>query len=93
MEEFNNVLREGNVVKGKVVKKTEDQIYVDVGYKKEGIILKDEVLKYNYLQTVQLGDEIEVFVKRLDKNTDNNSTTNSNQDIPEVEISDDEIPF
>ncbi|MBP7792652.1 MAG: 30S ribosomal protein S1 [Candidatus Goldbacteria bacterium] len=70
MEEFNNVLREGNVIKGKVVKKTEDQIYVDVGYKKEGIILKDEVLKYNYLQTVQLGDEIEVFVKRLDKNTE-----------------------
>ena len=34
-----------------------------------------------------------LMLERLDKNTDNNSATNSNQDIPEVEISDDEIPF
>lgn len=67
MEEFNYVLREGSIVKGKVVKKTEDQIYIDIGYKKEGIIPRDEVVRYNYFQNIQIGDEIEVFIKKLDK--------------------------
>ena len=34
-----------------------------------------------------------LMLERLDKNTDNNSATNSNQDIPEVNIDEDEIPF
>ncbi len=68
MEEFNYVLREGSLVKGKVIKKSENQIYIDVGYKKEGIIPKDEVIRYNYLDSMQVGDEVEVFVKRLDEN-------------------------
>lgn len=68
MEDFNYILREGSIVKGRVVKKTEGQIYIDIGYKKEGVIPKDEVIRYNYLQNIQTGDEIEVFIKRLDKN-------------------------
>lgn len=66
MEDFNYILKEGSIVKGKVVQKTQDQIYVDIGYKKEGIIPKDEVIRYNYLQNIKMGDEIEVFIKRLD---------------------------
>lgn len=70
MEEFNYVLREGSIVKGKVVKKTDDQIYIDIGYKKEGIISKDEIIKYNYQQTIQINEEIDVFIKRLEKDSD-----------------------
>lgn len=68
MENFNYVLKEGNIIKGKVIKKLDDQIYIDIGYKKEGVIPKEEVLKYNYLNEIKVGDEIEVFIKRLDKN-------------------------
>ncbi|MCX8093871.1 MAG: S1 RNA-binding domain-containing protein [Candidatus Goldbacteria bacterium] len=70
MEDFNYILKEGSIVKGKVIKITEEQIYIDIGYKKEGVIPKEEVVRYNYLQNVQVGDELEVFIKKLDKNLD-----------------------
>lgn len=60
-----SVVKAGTFVKGKVVSVTKDEVYVDLGYKVEGVIsLKD--LSYPVVedaqQAVAVGEEIDVFV-------------------------------
>jgi len=59
-------IREGKVVKGRVLKKNEGDIIVDIGYKSEGIVPKEETLRYTYYDEIKENDEIEVLVKRMD---------------------------
>ncbi len=54
-------LKRGEVIKGKVVKADERNIYVDVGYKVEGIIPREE------LPDAKVGDEIKAVVLRFSK--------------------------
>jgi small subunit ribosomal protein S1 len=49
----------GSIVKGSVVKITDSNIYLDIGYKIEGIIKKYE------LEDVELGQEIEAVIIKL----------------------------
>jgi len=49
----------GNIVDGKVLKITDDSVIVDIGFKSEGIISKQEFADNPDLQ---VGDEIEVFL-------------------------------
>lgn len=56
----------GSIVKGKVMIEKEDSFYVDLNYKTDGILPKDQILE---TETVHVGDEITVQVVKIDKNT------------------------
>ena len=54
-------IRPGQTVTGTVVQITEDEVCVNVGYKADGLIKRSELIQ----QDVQLGDEIEVEVVKV----------------------------
>ncbi len=54
-------IRPGQTVTGTVVQITEDEVCVNVGYKADGLIKRTELIQ----QDVQLGDEIEVEVVKV----------------------------
>ncbi len=54
-------IRRGEVIKGRVVQVDERNIYVDIGYKVEGILPKEE------LPEAKVGDEIKAVVLRFNK--------------------------
>ena len=61
-------LRSGEVVKGKIIGYNNAEIYVDLGYKSDGIIPVEEYTDdpdFKPETTVKIGDEIEVFVVRV----------------------------
>ncbi len=62
---FRNIA-EGEVVKGTVLKVTESEVVVDVGYKSEGIIGVQEFLDENGQVTVQPGDIVDVLLERTE---------------------------
>lgn len=62
-------LRRGEIVSGKVINVTNNEIFVNVGYKSDGIIPKDEISNDITVQPSELvkeGDEIKVYVLSLD---------------------------
>ncbi len=61
-----STLNEGEIVKGRVVKVTPSDIVVDIGYKTEGLLPVSEVIGYDGQVRIKRGDEIEVFVERLE---------------------------
>jgi small subunit ribosomal protein S1 len=52
-------IKEGSVVKGCVVRITQTNVVVDIGYKSEGIIPAEE---FQNIQELKIGDEIDVYV-------------------------------
>src|SRR6187399_3421693 len=62
---FRNIA-EGEVVKGTVLKVTETEVVVDVGFKSEGIIALDEFLDENRQVIVQPGDVVDVLLERTE---------------------------
>jgi small subunit ribosomal protein S1 len=70
LDEFipNKEIREGNVVRGRVVKVLADLVLIDIGYKKEGCISRAE---FNSLgENIADGDSIEAVVESLDEADD-----------------------
>jgi small subunit ribosomal protein S1 len=76
MEDFGKILAEheqthraeiseNEVVKGRVVKITDQNVIIDVSYKSEGIVPISE-FKEGDLVTVKPGDEVDVYVKQLE---------------------------
>ncbi len=76
MEDFGKILAEheqshrseiseGEVVKGRVVKITEQNVIIDVGFKSEGIVAISE-FKDGEKITVNPGEEVDVYVKQLE---------------------------
>src|SRR2546421_1396474 len=57
---------EGDIVRGKVLKVTPSEVVVDIGYKSEGILPVSEVTDYHGTVAVKAGDEIDVFIERLE---------------------------
>ncbi|RME62489.1 MAG: 30S ribosomal protein S1 [Nitrospirae bacterium] len=55
----------GSIVMGRVVEIRDDSVVVDIGYKSEGFVPLHEFTEEE-LSSLQPGDEIEVFVSRLD---------------------------
>jgi len=53
-------LNEGDIVKGKVIAVGYKDVYIDFGYKSEGII---PVTEFEDLSTVKIGDEFDVLVE------------------------------
>jgi small subunit ribosomal protein S1 len=62
---FRNIA-EGEVVKGTVLKVTDSEVIVDVGYKSEGIIGVQEFLDETGQITVQAGDIVDVLLERTE---------------------------
>jgi small subunit ribosomal protein S1 len=59
-------LNEGEIVPGKVVAITGDSVVVDVGYKSEGRIAKDEFLDVEGKLPIAVGDTVEVLLERTE---------------------------
>ncbi|MCI0663502.1 MAG: 30S ribosomal protein S1 [Acidobacteria bacterium] len=58
-------ISENEVVKGRVVKITDQAVIIDVGFKSEGIVPIAEFKEGDQV-TVQPGDEVDVYVKQLE---------------------------
>ena len=72
MEAIENTLvrmHRGDIVKGKVIYVTDNEIMVNINYKSDGIITKEELSNdpdINPKDLFKEGDEIEVYIVRLD---------------------------
>lgn len=61
-ESFRN-FKEGEIVKGKVVRVLSDSVIIDVGFKSEGTVPKDE---FDDIDKVKIGQEIEVVIMSVE---------------------------
>jgi small subunit ribosomal protein S1 len=57
---------EGDIVRGKVLKITPSEVVVDIGYKSEGLLPLNEVTDYNGNVSIKPGEELDVFIERLE---------------------------
>lgn len=69
MADFDIVsLRPGQIVKGKILHVTDDELIVNVGYKSDGVVSKDDILLEDEKPLTEVfheGDEIEVEVRKV----------------------------
>ena len=63
--------REGEIFKGKVVSIGADYVTVDIGYKQEGLVAKREFTHYDGTLSVKEGEEIEVYLEKLESGMGN----------------------
>jgi small subunit ribosomal protein S1 len=56
-------IKQGDIVKGKILDVTDNDVLVDIGFKSEGIIPGDE---FDNLSDVKVGEEIEVFLENVE---------------------------
>ena len=56
-------IKEGEIVKGRVIQVTKDYVVVDIGYKSEGQVALEEFTATDGHLTVKEGDEIEVLLE------------------------------
>lgn len=56
-------MKEGEIIKGKVMGVTKDDVIVDVGFKSEGII---PITEFPQPLNIKVGDEIEVFLEAIE---------------------------
>ncbi len=59
-------LTEGQIVTGEVIGITANHVVVDVGYKSEGLIAKNEFTDYRGELKVEVGDQVEVLLERTE---------------------------
>ena len=59
-------LKEGQIVSGKVIEITSNDVVVDVGYKSEGLVPIHEFTNYDGELTVGVGDEVEVLLEKTE---------------------------
>ncbi|MCK4859707.1 MAG: 30S ribosomal protein S1 [Candidatus Omnitrophica bacterium] len=59
-EDARNEPKEQELVRGKIVKITPQEVFVDIGYKAEGAISKEE---FSQPQELKIGDEMELFLQ------------------------------
>ena len=56
-------IKDGEIVRGRIVNITDGEVAVDIGFKSEGVIPKNE---FNLTPDIQLGDEVEVFLESIE---------------------------
>ncbi len=61
MEETMSELKDGELIKGKILRLSDDEVVVDIGFKSEGIVSREE-----FTDEIKEGDEIEVFLEQLE---------------------------
>ena len=59
----NDIIKEGDIVKGRVIHVGKDHVVVDIGYKSEGTIPLYEFTHADATVSVKEGDEIDVFLE------------------------------
>jgi small subunit ribosomal protein S1 len=59
-----HTIHEGEIVKGKVLRRRQDGLIVDIGYKSEGLIPVEEISE-DELNSLNEGDEIEVYIQEI----------------------------
>ena len=64
--EAKNIIAANKIISGKILKISDQQITVDIGYKSEGQIPKEEFLNTGSLDDLKTGQVIEVFVEKLE---------------------------
>ncbi len=62
-EESMKNLEEGEIFKGRVLRVTENEVVVDIGFKSEGIIPLEEFADSD---SVKVGDEVDVFLEKME---------------------------
>ena len=60
---------EGDIIRGRVLKVIGAEVVIDIGYKSEGVLPVHEVTGYDGKITVKPGDELDVFIERLENNS------------------------
>ncbi|MDP9361567.1 MAG: 30S ribosomal protein S1 [Acidobacteriota bacterium] len=60
---------EGDIIRGRVLKVSGSEVVIDIGYKSEGVLPVHEVTGYDGQVTVKPGDELDVFIERLENNS------------------------
>jgi small subunit ribosomal protein S1 len=58
--------QEGEIVRGMVVGISDQNVLVDIGYKSEGVVAREEFLDHQGNLTVKRGDEVDVLIKSLE---------------------------
>ena len=58
-----NEIKQGDIVKGKVLDVTDNEVIVDIGFKSEGIVPLEE---FDSRKDLSIGDEIEVYLESLE---------------------------
>ncbi len=58
--------QEGEIIRGVVVGITEQYVLIDIGYKSEGVVPREEFLDRNGNVTVTRGDEVDVLLRSLE---------------------------
>lgn len=58
-----SVIKEDELVRGKITQITKDEVYVDIGFKSIGVVPRAELLNSELLQ---VGDEIDVFIDTIE---------------------------
>ena len=66
LDQYNANVSEGEVVKGKILHISSNEVIVDVGYKSEGIINVNEFLDETGQPNIKVGDEIEVLLEKVE---------------------------
>ncbi len=61
--------KEGQIINGKIIGISKDNIVVDVGFKSEGVISMREFPDYG--KSLAVGDEVEVYLERVEDNDGN----------------------
>ncbi|HMG33134.1 MAG TPA: 30S ribosomal protein S1 [Blastocatellia bacterium] len=59
-------LQEGEIVRGTVVGISDQNVLVDIGYKSEGVVAREEFTDRQGNLTVKRGDEVDVLIKSLE---------------------------
>src|SRR6266849_2044662 len=58
--------QEGEIVRGIVVGITDQSVLVDIGYKSEGVVAREEFVDRHGNLTVKRGEEVDVLIKSLE---------------------------
>ncbi len=58
-----STITDGQIVKGRVVSLTDGEVAIDIGFKSEGMIPRNE---FSQTPELQLGDEVEVFLESIE---------------------------
>jgi small subunit ribosomal protein S1 len=62
---------EGEVFKGRIISIGQDYVTIDIGYKQEGLVSVKEFQSYDGTLKIKAGDEIEVYLERLESTMGN----------------------
>lgn len=74
-------IAEGQVVKGKILKITDKEVFIDVNFKSEGVI---PIHEFKNIVEYKIGDEIEVFLEQIEDSEGNLILSKSRADFLRV---------